>query len=131
MTDPLPSRQSTTASYEEATRCPKCEMPGRVRSKQPVLGRPKGTQLHLVYCENDRCTWYDTSWPVQVNPDGTVPVFERAADHLDPREKVYPKQTNTDEATDRVVRALERQVELELGGRNNTAEIRNPYTGGF
>jgi hypothetical protein len=126
MSDPIPSKQSTTASYEDATRCPKCGMPGHVRSKQPVLGRAKGTQLHLTFCENEVCQWYDTSWPVQVNPDGTVPVFE----HHDPRDKAYPKRMITDEATDKTIKALSRQLELEQGGRANTAEIRNPYYGG-
>ena len=59
------------ASYEDATRCPQCGQPGNVRKKlKPQAG---GTTLHVVYCENERCEWFDTAWNVSVRPDGTVP----------------------------------------------------------
>ena len=63
--------------YQEATRCPECKEPGNVRVKRPAppqAGLPRGTTVHVVYCENKRCEWFNTSWLVQVNPDGSIPV---------------------------------------------------------
>lgn len=59
------------ATFEEASRCPKCEQPGRPGSPQPSA-KP-GVRVVPVTCENERCRWYNTGWLVQLNPDGSVP----------------------------------------------------------
>ena len=83
-------------SWEEAKVCPKCDMTGEVvlREKRAVKfrdaegrripGVTPGAVIHNIYCRNSRCKWYNTSWQVQVNPDGTIPLDER------PREKQFP-----------------------------------------
>ena len=112
------------ATYEEATRCPKCEQPGEVKIKQeaPKQARlPKGTMIHTVYCFNDRCKWYNTSWLVQVNADGTVPA---PSDHRG-EPKVYSGFEGHDAEANAVRAALQRQVEAEIGGKG---EIRNPFS---
>lgn len=40
----------------------------------------------MYKCMNEHCRWYNTGWPIQINPDGTVP------DPIDnrEREKSYP-----------------------------------------
>lgn len=60
----------TDTTYDEARRCPKCTELGRDESEKPG---PHGSKLHIIRCLNQRCAWYDTTYVVQVNPDGTVP----------------------------------------------------------
>lgn len=84
-------------TWDEAKVCPKCGLTGEVmlREKRPVPIRDEkgnripgvtpGAVLHSIYCRNKRCRWYNTSWQVQVNPDGTIPADDR------PRDKQFPK----------------------------------------
>jgi hypothetical protein len=116
--------ETEAPTYEQATRCPKCEQPGEVTGKRPVEASLRdgiriGTMLHTVYCRNERCTWNDTCWFVQVNPDGTVPA---AKDHRG-KPKKY-ENFPTDEQTKRVVDAVQRQLDAEMSGEG---EIRNPH----
>jgi hypothetical protein len=74
-------------SMEKATRCPKCEQPGDRGGTQPIDGMP-GYQALKVFCRNEQCSWYDTFWVVQINPDGSIP---DAAPEGKPRgKKLYP-----------------------------------------
>jgi hypothetical protein len=110
-------------SFEEARRCPKCKLPGEDRSTQPARGAglQRGTTVHMVYCVNDRCTWYNTCWVVQVNPDGSVPPPQ---DHRG-QAKVYSGfgGTNDDIVARQIMEALtlQTQAEVKPGG-----ELRNP-----
>jgi hypothetical protein len=59
-------------TLEEASRCPRCENPGRYDGEK--LSRSiRGAKIKTFTCENKRCRWYDTPWTVQVNSDGTIP----------------------------------------------------------
>ena len=78
-------------AYEEATRCPRCKHPGKVTAIKPA---PNGT-AHVVDCQTATCEWYDTSWVVQVRPDGTIPDRTKDA-NLGP--KLYPAYTPGQEA---------------------------------
>lgn len=60
-------------SYQEAIQCPRCGLTGKDDGKRSVDGGTRGAQLHIRRCMNPRCKWYDTTWTIQVNPDGTVP----------------------------------------------------------
>lgn len=93
-------------TFEEARRCPKCQQVGDKRSERFV---GQGIKILLLFCTNTRCTWYDTPWPVQVNPDGSIPDPPRH------RDKNFPK---IPDLTDRVQSALDRQIasELQSGG---------------
>jgi hypothetical protein len=33
----------------------------------------KGVKVVSLACRNDRCTWFNTNWIVQVNSDGSIP----------------------------------------------------------
>jgi len=118
----LPSaaeEQGTQSTYEAATRCPRCQIPGEVVSKVPS-GRP-GTQIHNVFCRNEACVWYNTSWIVQVNPDGSVPPpTKHKRGDID---KLFPKLAGPPEEEQRVIRSIERQVERE---QQPGFEVRNP-----
>jgi hypothetical protein len=92
----------TENSYDAAKRCPKCEQPGNVRLIDPLLDG-KGTTLHHIYCENERCEWYNTPWIVQVNADGTVPP---PRDNTD-TPKEYRGFEFHDEEAKRVIASLE------------------------
>jgi len=73
----------TDTTLEEARRCPRCNEPGELGEKRPVsvwgrdgrriMGITPGAMLHLFYCRNKRCKWFNTPWEVQINPDGTIP----------------------------------------------------------
>ena len=108
-------------TYETATRCPKCDIPGEVRSKQAVPAgkdiRP-GTTAHIVYCLNERCTWNGTCWVVQVNPDGSVPPPQNHRG----KQKVYENFLD-DGTSKRIVDSIQRQLDAET---TEGAEIRRP-----
>ena|SRR5687767_9371899 len=59
-----------TTSWDEASRCPKCETAGEVvdERKAPTPGK-----LVTLTCPNKRCRWFGTNFQVKVNPDGTIP----------------------------------------------------------
>lgn len=69
-------------TYEEASRCPKCSSPGKYLSESPG---PHGSKLHTIACGNSRCTWYTTTYLVQVNSDGSIP------EPTTNRDKNFPK----------------------------------------
>jgi hypothetical protein len=112
--------EGVQSTYEEATRCPRCALPGDVTGKAPAAKR--GYQVHTVYCRNKDCSWFDSMWIVQVNPDGSVPQPNTAK----PREadKLYPSLQAPPEEEQRILAALERQVSVEVkpGG-----EVRNRH----
>jgi len=79
-------------TLEEAVRCPKCSMPGRLTSSQAVTsGRGRGGQVHVYTCATERCQWFGTGWTVQVMADGSIP--ERVQG---PKE--YPAMTPNEKA---------------------------------
>lgn len=102
-------------TYEEARRCPKCEEPGEESGRRSLHSASlRGAELHIFACKNSRCQWFDTTWTVQRNPDGTIP--EPTAR----REKQFlPVQESR---AQRAVEALERQYELE---QQPGAEVRH------
>lgn len=91
-------------TWQEAIACPRCGLTGDEATKErrqvrPQPGATKGATTHVFYCRNNRCRWFNTSWTVQVNPDGTIP---------DPNE-YRPKQF-----TDRYDPALAAQIKANI-----------------
>lgn len=80
-------------TLEEARRCPKCNEPGHDtgNTTNRLHGATRGAIIHEYKCMNQRCKWYDTSYLVQTNPDGTIPpptlVREKAFRQLPAREQ--------------------------------------------
>ena len=107
-------------TIDEASRCPRCKIPGEQVSDTPVKGSTlaPGTRVLLLYCRNDACRWYNTAWPVQVRPDGTVPIVEH-----NKNDKTYPGMMSDAESA-RIANAVSRQYQAETqpGG----AEVINP-----
>lgn len=111
-----------STSYEDATRCPKCQEPGNVRQKRPApkgANLPRGTSIHTVYCVNERCKWFETPWLVQINADGTVP---EPKDHRG-AQKTYAGVEGHDAEAQRIINALTMQRELETK-RGGHGEVR-------
>jgi hypothetical protein len=81
------------ATWEEASKCPKCGEPGEEtnRSAAVVSGRPTGSVITLT-CRNERCQWLNTSWIVQVDRNGTIPERQGGGD------KQFPNLTPGQEA---------------------------------
>jgi hypothetical protein len=102
-------------TFNDAKRCPKCDMPGDDVSSQPAKRR--GTVVHVIFCRNDGCNWYNTSWLVQVNEDGTIP---------EPYSQIGPKQYPklSAETETRVQEAIQKQLQAET---QPGAEVRNPH----
>lgn len=105
-------------SFEEAKRCPKCELPGEdmgaTPKTSPNTGKP--VKVHTIFCRNDVCKWFNTSWIVQVNDDGTIP---------EPYSQLGRKQfpAVSEESATRIRENIEAQLRAETQGG---AEIRNP-----
>ena len=99
------------STYEQAKRCPECEAPGNTRKTEPLSG---GKKLEHVYCENERCEWYNTCWIIQVNQDGTVPP---PRDHTN-APKEYVGFTGHNEQAAQLVRDLDalNKLATEQGG---------------
>src|SRR5688572_16160166 len=107
-----------STSYDEAICCPRCSLSGdHVTGEDRVVrsGPNRGSKLLKVYCRNERCRWFNTSWAIQVRPDGTIP------DALLHRNKQFPELPKWGAG---VVEGLERQIALETqpGG----GELNNP-----
>ena len=103
----------SSASYQEAIVCPECKMTGNVRLKRVApkqAGLPRGTMVHSVYCENKLCSWYNTAWMIQVNPDGSVPA---PRDHRG-EPKIYEGFQGHDEMARRIIERAEQENKLSL-----------------
>lgn len=105
----------TNTTFEAAKRCPKCDLPGEDMGANPTKN-PK-VKVHLIWCRNEPCEWYNTNWLVQVNEDGTVP---EAYSQLGPKQ--YPKLSAESET--RVTEAIEAQLSAE---QQPGTEIINPF----
>lgn len=105
----------TETTFEEATRCPKCKQPGEVVSTKKVTDRDlkmgKAT-ANTVMCHNPVCTWVNTNWVVQVNPDGSIPT----TDYSKHENKRFPNRGAAVEQ--RVLDAVAKQLaqETQQGG---------------
>ena len=104
-------------TFEEAKLCPKCELPGDdVSSSAGKDSRGKPVVLHMIFCRNDTCKWYNTNWIVQVNSDGSIPqAYSQVGD------KKYPKLSQ--ESVTRIEESIQRQLAAET---EPGAEVRNP-----
>lgn len=60
------------STLEEASRCPRCEQAGKYVGERS-LRDPRQGKLKVFSCENTRCKWYNTTWTIQVAPNGTIP----------------------------------------------------------
>jgi len=62
------------ATWEEASKCPRCNQPGRQTSAVPS-GNP-GNKVVTLKCENSACPWgrdpEDLGWIVELDPQGNV-----------------------------------------------------------
>lgn len=109
---------ATETSWEEAIRCPKCDKPGKDEGWKP--GRRRGTKVHTIRCvSTELCPWYNTTWLVQVNEDGTIP---QAYSQVGP--KAFPKVS--DQTITRINEAISAQLKAETRG---DGEVRNPHGG--
>lgn len=67
-----------TATWEEASHCPKCGSPGNdVQQERIRSGRCRGGVAHILQCENEHCRWFNTRWVVAVDKDNNIPVRAR------------------------------------------------------
>jgi hypothetical protein len=115
--------ESLQTTFEEAKRCPKCQVPGKdnriVAVLRGVRDVPNGAKVHEILCVNERCEWYNTPWFVQENPDGTVPP---PTDHTG-KEKKYIGFEGHDEMARRLKAQMEKEAAASL---QPGAEIRRP-----
>jgi len=117
--DPAAGQPGSVTTLELAKACPKCKTPGMQMSQTPVSTGPNsdirpGTTAIIFKCMNGTCTWYETTWVVQVNPDGTVPIPHR-------KDKQFPISETFFERGKALVEATERQVAAET---SEGAEVR-------
>lgn len=60
-----------TTTYEEASKCPKCDQP--MQKTHSTKGDNRST-IHVLRCDTKLCRWYGETKLVQVLSDNTVPV---------------------------------------------------------
>jgi hypothetical protein len=118
-----------TTTFEEASKCPRCGQPGEKGAEIPAppgRGVPAGAKLLTIWCRNgnkafsEDCRWFNTSWLVQVNPDGSVPP---PSDH-----KGEPKEYVGDFGSDEEAQRIRNQLEEErLRQQNPGNELRSPW----
>lgn len=111
------------ATYEEARQCPKCGQSGEDAKTIPApttAHLARGTTIHLIYCRQKLCKWFDTCWQVQVNPDGSIP---EPKDHTG-EPKLYANVEGHNELAKKIEEALMIQREREV--TPDQREIRNP-----
>lgn len=101
------------ATWEEASKCPKCGLTGEAGKVNFIRG--SRDRLIQLTCMNKVCKWYNTSWPVQVRPDGSVPDADTR-----PREKEFPERMGG-LIIHRSMEQLERELEAS---KEPGAEIR-------
>lgn len=104
--------ESTGTTLEEASRCPKCQEPGKHVATKPLTS--SSGKLLMFLCENKRCKWYSTEWPVQVNSNGTIPLTLQRPKQFQP----LPDDGG------KTLEGLERQLQLET---TKGAEINRRY----
>lgn len=63
-----------TASWEEASKCPRCSLPGEQVSRHPWMSGRRRGMIHILACRNERCRWFNTNWTVQVDEKGEIPI---------------------------------------------------------
>lgn len=105
-----------TTTYEEAKLCPRCGMPGEEVSQVPS---PKRSIVHVIYCRNSECKWFNTSWLVQVNADGSIPT----AEHQLTERKKFPALPSHEAGAERIMEALRLDKEAQT---RKGAELRRP-----
>ena len=109
--------KGTQTTWEEASRCPRCGHPGHDIATRPTQRR--GTMAHTLRCESSElCPWYNTTWVVNVNEDGSIP-----APYSQVGPKAYPRVSQ--ETLTRIDEAIGRQLEAEKRG---DGEVRNPHS---
>jgi len=119
---PLLDEDPNRTRYEEAKLCPKCGKPGEVRGSHPAppgRGIQRGTMLEMCYCTTKspfECSWYNTCWMIQVNPDGTVPPPKNHTFS----QKEYIADPNADAIIAQINESLAQQqvAETKPGGSN-------------
>lgn len=62
---------------EEARSCPRCDNFGQLVSTH---AGPRGSTVRTYMCGTQGCKWYSTTWIVQVNSDGSIPVRNKDRD---------------------------------------------------
>lgn len=114
MVEGVAMSESVQTTLEEASRCFKCDQPGKFVGKQPAVGTSTpGANINLYECDNNRCKAFGTVVrAIQVNPDGTIPPA------LLKRPKSYPDVPDMSRQVNDQVAA---QLEAQMGGG---AEIR-------
>lgn len=58
------------ATWEEASKCPRCEQRGQEVTQ---FSGPNRSTIHTLECRNERCSWFESRWIVQRLEDGSVP----------------------------------------------------------
>jgi hypothetical protein len=92
-----------TVSWEEASRCPRCEVQ-MTAVKQMKSHYNLTATIHILECRNQRCPWGETHErkSVEVMADGTIPVML-------PGPKMYDAQQLTPEQQKRLEDYFEEQ----------------------
>lgn len=107
------------ASWDEASRCPRCFASGKEVGKQKDGG---GGKVIILECHNDECAWGETHerFLVQVRADGTIPDPEPTGQKAFPAQDNAVFGSNDDfEQVREALRASNQQMERPGGGETS------------
>jgi hypothetical protein len=106
-------------TFEEAKECPKCGKPGQdIESKATTK---KGVSVHIIECKTELCPWFETTWLIQVNADGSIP---------EPMSALGPKLFTVDPDAQALQEKIEQGLQAQIAAETRPgggAEVRNPY----
>jgi hypothetical protein len=116
---------SDAPTYEEAIKCPACEMTGIKVNEQALPARP-GAKLHVYSCVTEGCRNNGLNYFIQVNPDGSIPPpqIHRADSKLYPKEKAGRTSTEQEQREKAFIDRMQREVEMTM---KPGTEVKNPY----
>jgi hypothetical protein len=104
------AKDTSQTTWEEASRCYKCQQPGVEVANLPAAERWQG-RVHTIECQNHICLNFGQRWIVQVRPDGSIPNRDTSTRG----EKSFPKMTAGQESFAR------RGIEDAIGKRLDEA----------
>lgn len=96
-----------SVSFEEASKCPKCERAMVEVASQNIM---KGGVIKTLECQNNLCLWFEERKLVQIDKDGNIPVRGQG-------EKDFTPYTPSQQAA--LQQRLEHSAEVLRRGRLN------------
>jgi hypothetical protein len=108
---------TTYTTFDVAKKCPKCNNYGEIVKENPGSVSHPDSKVYTIRCETKLCRWYNTTWIVEVDKDGKVPV--RDIGHT---QKRFPERKGADVLAEKMLKSIEAEEEVSGRGRELSDE---------